>query len=209
VPKLRKKKVCKSSACGKEFEPFQSMQKVCGVSCAIALNSEKAITKRNKEIRKAKRDHYRSSLQWQHKKTQAEFNKMRRLEELLWFLERGKEPECISCGKTKMDWCCGHFKTVGAQSGLRYSPDNTKLQCNRYCNMGLSGNIDGNKTTRGYKQGLRDRFGDDEAERIIEYCETTTAPVKFTCDQLESDRAKYSARSRELMESPLINHYLK
>jgi len=84
----------------------------------------------------------------QHKLTQTVFNKMRVLEEKKWFADRGLEPECISCGK-KMDWCCGHYKTVGAQGVLRYDKDNTKLQCNRNCNMMLSGNINGSKQFRG------------------------------------------------------------
>lgn len=69
-----------------------------------------------------------------------------------------------------MDWCNGHFKTVGSQAALRFDPTNCYLQCNRYCNKGLSGNINGNKNTRGYLAGLLERFGKEESERIIEYC---------------------------------------
>lgn len=147
---------------------------------------------------KTKIEFNRNDIPWQHKQTQPAFNRMRVLEELKWFSDRGLNPTCISCGKENMDWCCGHLKTVGAQSNLRYDRKNTKLQCNRYCNMGLSGNIDGNKTTRGYKQGLLERFGKEEGQSIIDYCETNTAPHKWTCDELESMRAAFSKAAREL-----------
>ncbi len=130
--------------------------------------------------------------------TQAAFNKMRVLEEKLWFTSRGLEPECISCRKKNMDWCCGHFKTRGSQGNLRYDRKNTYLQCNRYCNMGLSGNISGNKNTRGYVQGLRDRFG-DEAEGIIEYCTNNTETKKYTGEELVSLRKEFSKKIKDLL----------
>lgn len=123
---------------------------------------------------------------------------MRVLEELLWFQDNGLEPECISCKKTKMDWCCGHFKTVGAQSGLRYDLNNTFLQCNFYCNQNLSGNIEGNKNTRGFRLGLLERFGEDHGQELIGYCETHTDPRKWEWQELQENRAEYAARIREL-----------
>jgi Cdc6-like AAA superfamily ATPase len=132
--------------------------------------------------------------------TQAVFNKMRKLEEFLWFLEKGVEPYCISCGKTDMDWCCGHFKTVGAQSVLRFDRINTYLQCNRYCNMALSGNIGGNKTTVGYRAGLVIRFGELEGGKIISYCEEKTAPIKITGPELIDMRKGFNIKIKELKE---------
>ncbi|UKH48609.1 hypothetical protein [Vibrio phage vB_ValP_FGH] len=156
--------------------------------------------KTEKATRAASRDAKRRDLKWQHKLTQKAFNRMRVLEELLWFKQRGLEPECISCGRPLGgdQWCCGHFKTRGAQSGLRYDPKNTYIQHNHRCNMNLSGDIDGTKTTRGYKQGLKDRFGEEEGQAIIDYCESNTAPVKWSWEELEKNRALYNARIREL-----------
>jgi len=130
--------------------------------------------------------------------TQKSFNRLRVLQEKKWFADRSLEPECISCKKKNMDWCCGHFKTVGAQGVLRYAQENTYLQCNRYCNMGLSGNISGNKTTRGYIQGLHDRFGTVEASRIIEYCEVSTQVKKWTGAELSELRKSFNEQIREL-----------
>lgn len=153
-----------------------------------------------KATRAASRDAKRKDLKWQHKLTQKSFNRMRVLEEMLWFKQRGLEPECISCGRPigGDQWCCGHFKTRGAQSGLRYDPKNTYLQHNHRCNMNLSGDIEGTKTTRGYKQGLKDRFGEEEGQAIIDYCESNTAPVKWSWEELEKMRADFNARIREL-----------
>lgn len=173
---------------------------------ARAKVAEKAQRMRNKAIKAEKSKHIkqkksfkRNDVSHQHKLTQPVFNRMRVLEEMEWFKSKGQEPECISCGKTKMDWCCGHLKTVGAQGGLRYDPKNTMLQCNRYCNMGLSGNINGNKTTRGYLQGVIDRYGSEEAQRRFDYLEDRShKTVRYTGEQLVEIRKRFNAGIREL-----------
>lgn len=194
-------KRCKT--CKKTFTPMNSLQPTCSPVCAIAFTKTKQgkahVDKaREREHTDKKRAFNKTDIPKQLKLTQKAFNKMRVLEELLWFKSRGIEPECISCGKTNMDWCCGHFKSVGAQSTLRFNPRNTFLQCNRYCNMGLSANIEGNKTTRGYKQGLRDRFGDTEGGFILAYCEQHTGIINWTGDMLKEMRAGFNKRIREL-----------
>lgn len=156
--------------------------------------TKKVSDKKHKE-RKAKFD--LNDIPKQHKLTQTVFNRLRVLQELKWFEDRSLEPECISCGK-KEDFCCGHFKTRGSQGNLRYDVRNTFLQCNRYCNMGLSGNISGNKNTRGYIQGLLDRFGKEDAESIIEYCETSTQVKKWTGEELSDLRKKLNKQIKEL-----------
>ena len=161
----------------------------------------KHVEKQRKEHRKAKRDNDRTNLNWQHEKTQKAFNKMRRLEEFKWFADRGLEPVCISCSRELGgdQWCAGHYKTRGAQSGLRYDPMNVYLQHNVHCNRELSGDIAGTKTTHGYKKGLIIRFGDEEGQRIIDYCERNTDTVKWCWQELEEMRSEYACNSRELM----------
>lgn len=153
-----------------------------------------------KKARAGVRDLNRRDLRWQHKQTQKTFNRMRVLQELLWFKEMDLEPTCISCGSPKGNdsWCCGHFKTVGAQGGLRYDPRNTALQHNQRCNMRLSGDIAGTKTTHGYRQGIINRFGQAEGRARIDYCESRTSPVKWLCDQLEDMRKEFSAEIRRI-----------
>jgi len=161
---------------------------------------KKAAAKRkaDKQSSKELRDFNRKDVRWQHKLTQKAFNRMRVLEEMKWFSDRGLEPTCISCNKPNMDWCCGHLKTVGAHGSLRYNRYNTKLQCNRYCNKGLSGNINGNKNTRGYMQGIIERFGYEIGGDIIDCCDQDTMPRKWQWEELEQMRAEFNKRIREL-----------
>jgi hypothetical protein len=177
----------------------------CSMECLsewLQANQEKERKKRLARIERTHKDQKRvvkkNDIKRQHRLTQIAFNRMRVLEEKLWFKERGLEPTCISCGKPNMDWCCGHFKTRKAQGNLRYDRKNTFLQCNYYCNRNLSGNIEGNKTTRGYKVGLVERFGEQEGKAIISYCESRTEAKKWTCDELESMRKEFNAKIREL-----------
>lgn len=138
-----------------------------------------------------------SDTKLQHDLTQKSFNKLRVLQEKKWFKDNNQAPTCISCGKENMDWCCGHFKSRGAQGNLRYDEKNTYLQCNRYCNMALSGNIAGNKTTRGYAAGLFVRFG-EAAQGIIDYCESNTAVKKWTGEELQQMRKEFNLQIKLL-----------
>ena len=143
-----------------------------------------------------------SDTKWQHTQTQKAFNKLRKLQEIKWFHDRSLEPECISCGKTNMDWCNGHFKTVGSQGALRYDPMNSYLQCNRYCNMALSGNINGNKNTRGYLNGLVARFGSVAAKEIIDYCEKDRIK-SWSCAELIEMRKLFNSEIKTLNQEGL------
>lgn len=199
-----KRKRCKQ--CGALYEPKSSLQVACSPKCAIEYTKDKEQRKSviktasesdRREVKQKIAKVKANDISWQHSQTQRVFNRMRVLQEKLWFKERGLEPECISCGKTKMDWCCGHFKTRGSQRELAYDPLNTYLQCNRYCNSALSGNINGNKTTRGYIQGLKDRFGEEEAKRILDYLEQKTVK-KWTCEELDQMRKEFNEEIRRL-----------
>lgn len=152
---------------------------------------------REDKNKKEKKEFNTNDIPKQLKLTQKSFNKLRVLQELEWFNSRGIEPYCISCGKTHMDWCCGHYKTVGSQGRLRFDEKNTYLQCNRYCNMALSGNIAGSKTTRGYTAGLFVRFG-EAAQSIIDHCESNTAVKKWKGAELQSLRSALNKRIIEL-----------
>lgn len=155
---------------------------------------------KSKEAKRKKREYYQQDVKWQHKQTQIVFNKMRVMQEKLHYLRQGLEPICISCSKPLGgdQWCCGHFKTVGAQGRLRYDPKNTHLQHNHYCNMNLSGDIAGTKNTHGYKEGLLLRYGEKEGREVIDYCESNQSPYKWTCEELEQLRKECNAEIRKL-----------
>lgn len=186
---LKITKVCLNAACVLDWAQ--------GVKAKDLKKKEREDKKINAQ---KKRDFYSKDLPYQLKLCQKVFNRLRVLQELKWFADRGLEPVCISCGKPKGgdNWCCGHFKTVGAQSGLRFDKLNTYLQHNRHCNMALSGDIYGTKNTMGYIAGLKYRFGDDAGQAIIDYCETNTETRKWTCDELIAMRKEWNKQIREL-----------
>lgn len=200
--------------CHKEYQPRESLIKTpkglfCSYGLAIEWANEqtsrrikrennKAKQVRVKEIkvnRKAVIELNRKSLKWQHKQTQPVFNKLRRLQEFKWFSDRGLEPVCISCGKPlgNDQWCNGHLKTVGSNGRLRYDFKNSYLQHNYRCNQQRSGDIDG------YKKGLFARFGEVEAQEIINYCETNNKPIKRTWQDLEELRKEFNKLIKDLL----------
>ena len=198
MAKTKACKFCKKKS-DKESGVMVNMSFFCNFKCAaqhgikLSLASKKRQSANKDKAHKDRKKAFRlSDTNHQHKLTQAVFNKLRVIQEKKWFSDRGLEPVCISCDKPNMDWCCGHFKSRGSQGNLRYDESNTFLQCNRYCNMALSGNISGNKTTRGYIQGLHDRFGNEKAKEIIDYCESNKQTKKWTGEELAEMRAEFN-----------------
>ncbi len=158
--------------------------------------ADKSKSKKQKEFNAETRRRkvaLKSDTEWKNE-AQDLFNKMRRLEEILWFKERGIEPYCISCQLPlgNDQWCCGHFKTRKARSDLSFDRRNTFLQHNVRCNKNLSGDI------AGYKIGLAFRFGDEEAKQIIEYCEVRKETPKRTADDWQAMKKEFSAEIRRL-----------
>lgn len=200
---MPKCKLCRGKCLGRFCSPdhaYQWLSSPEGQKAKDRAAERKAKTK-EREAKAKKAEYYRNQLSWQHKQTQPVFNKMRVLEELKWFADHGLEPECISCGKKSMDWCCGHFKTVGASGSLRYEPWNSSLQCNYYCNQSLSGNLNGTATTRGYINGLHDRYGRVEAQIRLDWLDRHQADVKkWTCEELEEMRKGFNERIRQLQK---------
>lgn len=160
--------------------------------------AEKSKAKKKKEFNAETRrmkNAVKKDSEWRNE-VQDLFNKMRRLEELIWFKERGIEPYCISCQSPlgNDQWACGHFKTRKARSDLAFDRMNTFLQHNVRCNKHLSGDIEG------YKEGLAIRFGVDEAKRIVEYCEVRQETPKRTAEDWQAMKKQFSAEIRRLQK---------
>ena len=172
---------------------FASEQTSKRVKLQIA-KAKQVQANKNKAIKSDLREFNRKSLKWQHKQTQIVFNKLRRLQELKWFSDRGLEPVCISCQKPlgNDQWANGHFKTVGSNGRLRYDFSNSFLQHNMQCNMKKSGDIDG------YKKGLVVRFGEAKAKEIIDYCEKNNSPIKYTWQEIEALRVEFNKKIKKL-----------
>jgi len=127
--KLKKCKICKN-----EFSPFQTTQRVCGVSCSLVHAREKENKKNTAKHQELKREFKLNDIKLRKKTAQAAFNKFIRL--------RDKSLPCISCQRHHSgQYHAGHFKTTGAHSELRFNEDNCHKQCS-VCNNHLSGNIE-------------------------------------------------------------------
>jgi len=128
--------------------------------------------------------------------TQAQslFNKMRRLEELLWFKQQGAEPICISCQKPLGGdiWACGHYKTRGARKDLAFERLNTHLQHNFGCNSNKSGDVEGQRV------GYALRYGSEGAEKILSDLEIVRQTPKRTPDEWMQMKKEYRAEIRRL-----------
>jgi hypothetical protein len=201
-----KKNQC--TGCKKRFIAVDMIKKpvgkFCTIKCMLAYalkppldNAKKVERLRDKEHALRKKVMNDTDLTKQHKLTQDVFNRLRKLQEFKWFADRNIEPYCISCEKTNMDWCCGHYASRGSQGALRYDLKNTYLQCNRACNCSLSANMDGNKHSIGYRLGLLRRFGDAEGMRIIKYC-TRDRIKKWECQELIEMRAAFNVEIKQL-----------
>lgn len=115
--------------------------------------------------------------------TQTEFNRLIRLLDT--------KQGCISCTQSANwngQWHASHYRSVGAQSSLRFNPLNVHKACS-ICNNHLSGNI------RGYREGLLRFYG----QPILDYLEVDRSPIKWAVSELVKMRQEFSAEIRLLL----------
>jgi len=167
--------------CGKEFQPFRPLQRVCSPLCAVNLvNEEKK--KASKRATRELKQKLKSRRDWE-KDAQAAFNKFIRL--------RDHAEPCISCGRHHQgQYHAGHYKTVGSAPELRFEELNCHKQCSP-CNNHLSGNI------IEYRPRLIEKIGLDK----VEWIEGPHEPKKYTIEDLKEIKAKYNKLARELEKS--------
>jgi len=173
-------KRCRNQECKILFEPtYNTLQPCCSIKCAIIwgktdaskVHVKKAIRADTRERKKAFRA---KDKPWWTKKAQVVFNK--------WIRERDKDQPCISCG-TRLDvqYCAGHYKSRGAFPELRFEPKNVFKQCNKNCNLSLSGNI------AEYRRGLILRVGQD----VVDWLEGPHERKHYTIDDLKEIIERY------------------
>lgn len=187
---------CKTRGCGNEFVQHNSLQNRC-FKCMVNIakkrrerDSREAV-RRDKAKHRADKERVKKLSKWR-QEAQDEFNR--------YIRRRDAGQPCISCGNTNpnIQYCAGHFKTRGAYLELAFDERNVHLQCNKRCNMELSGNIYGTKTTHGYIRGLEIKYGKDVAAEIIEYLESHHATKKRSIEDFKLIKEKYRAKAREL-----------
>ena len=170
--------------CGTLYSPRSSFATVCSPRCAgkkvkadraaerVALKARKAALKRIPDLIK---------------EAQKEFN--------AYIRERDKDKPCISCGRplrtsdgaTGGDFDCGHYRSTGSASHLRFHEDNAHGQC-KWCNRHGAGRaVD-------YRLGLVARIGIDRVEAL----EADNTPHKWERDELIAIKEEFKRKRKKL-----------
>jgi len=169
----------KKCRCGAEYVQYSSLQTRCPRCLADKAQkrrekSERKAHRESKEKLKTRGDHAKAA--------QTAFNR--------YIRARDYDLPCISCGTERPDiqYAAGHYFTVGGYPELRYSLLNVNKQCNKNCNMELSGNI------AAYRVGLVEKIG----IKNMEWLESNHPPKKYTIDELKEIKKGFSEWAREL-----------
>lgn len=182
----KKQPKCKNPACRQPFTPMNSMQNVCHYKCGLALA---AIQRARKEAQLAREDRKSARERKERLKTRADYAADAQKAFNAWIRERDAGQPCISCGTTSdVQFCAGHYRTVGACPELRYEPLNVHRQCNKNCNLEKSGNI------VEYRIRLVQKIGADQ----VAWLEGPHEPKRYTIDDLKAITREYRAKVREL-----------
>lgn len=179
-----KPKTCKQ--CGTTFHPARAMQRVCGPVCAGRL-VKKAKKDASAEL-KARKEAIKTTPTLI-KEAQHAFN--------AYIRERDRLRPCICCGRSESmgygvnahGWDCGHYRSTGSASHLRFNEDNAHRQlvlCNRW---GAGRAVD-------YRIGLIARIGLDR----VQVLEENNAVHKWTADELRGIKAEYKAKLKALVQ---------
>jgi hypothetical protein len=176
----------KCAMCPSEFLPRNSMHSVCSQRCATRkVKADKAAKdKAERETVKARREAIQTIPQLI-KAAQREFNH--------WVRIRDADQPCICCGaplgagEVGGAYDCGHYRSTGSASHLRFDERNAhgqRKQCNRW---GAGRAVD-------YRCGLIARIG----LAAVEALEADNTPRKWTREELRDIAATYRAKRREL-----------
>ena len=179
--------------CKGKLDPGQRIHPACidGYAEAQAAKAERAEAKKARAAAKVERAETRrrkEAIKTIHeliKEAQREFN--------AYIRERDATQPCICCGHPLVleavggGFDCGHYRSTGSASHLRFHEDNAHGQrkvCNRY---GAGRAVD-------YRIGLIARIGLERVEAL----ETNNASHKWTREELIAIRDTYKKKLKEL-----------
>jgi hypothetical protein len=172
--------------CGKPFTPqYTSMQIACTLRCAksYAVKEREGKEKAERAVTKARRKAL-ETIPALIKVAQREFNAFIRA--------RDADQPCICCGQPLGEgdvggaFDCGHYRSTGSASHLRFDERNAHAQrkvCNRW---GAGRAVD-------YRIGLVSRIG----LAAVEALETNNEPHKWTREELRQIAATYRQKRKE------------
>ena len=192
APRQRK---CANPACDVKFTP-KIGQKVCCWQCGLAIADQPA---NQKKARMAIDQRERREIKVRKQKVKRRSEYMQEAQDAFnaWIRQRDAGQPCISCGTTAdVQYCAGHYRTVGACPELRFEPLNVHRQCNKNCNLERSGNI------VEYRIRLVKKIGAD----AVAWLEGPHEPKKYTIEDLQQIKAKYRALLRDLKKQQEACH---
>lgn len=207
-----RKRKCRLKSCG-AYRPAADMLTVpagsfCDAAHALQYARENGDKLRQKrvadEAKQARKEARlkraeRTSLDWSY-----QFELTRKAAQVLANRLDAELP-CICCDEPRgrAQFCGGHGKTGAGHPELAVDLCNIHGQRNALCNQHKSGNWSGDKRSKGYRQGLLDRFG----PAMVEYLETDRDRTRLSCQEFIEIRAVYKAEIRRLEreEAPTRN----
>lgn len=178
--------------CRVEFTPVRPMQVACGLDCARELAAKVNAGKRAAQDRAERRA------------DRVKREKMKRIPDLIreaqrefnaYIRARDEGMPCVCCGQplggpaVGGGFDCGHYRSVGSASHLRFDERNAHGQrkwCNRY---GAGRAVD-------YRIGLVARIG----LAAVEALEADNTPHKWTREELIAIKTEYAAKRRALIK---------
>ena len=170
--------------CGKLFNQYNSLVKVCSTECAIKV----AKVKVKKEVSK----------QWQKEKKEIKEKLMTKSDYLniaqkvfnTYIRLRDKDKPCVSCDKPLKpnDINASHYYSVGSSPNLRFNEFNVHNSCIR-CNKELHGNI------AEYSIRLPLRIGKENFEQLIQ---DRNKPSLYSINDVKEIISKYRQKIKEL-----------
>lgn len=197
-------------------EDFIGKKGFCSVDCASEWSAKAARTRLQRDKAKsdrkvagqnkiAKKAANKPMTDAEHKAAQKAFKEkdrpyqwkltVRAAQKLGRLLDKGKG--CISCERPdngEVQFCGGHYRTKGGNPEIALDIRNIMGQCNKKCNRELSGNIYGTKTSRGYRSGIVERYG----EAYLEWLDSYHEPKHYSCHDLIQIRKEYNSEIRRL-----------
>lgn len=173
--------------CSKDFLPkYTTTQQACSLRCAASYAKKQRLASKKQEREKDRKKRKElETIPELIRAAQREFN--------AYIRERDKDKPCICCGRPLGTgdvggaFDCGHYRSTGSASHLRFNEHNAHGQT-KYCNRHGAGRaVD-------YRVGLIARIGREAVEAL----ESDNRIHRWTRDELRSIRDTYRAKVRGL-----------
>lgn len=175
----------KCATCSEPFTPQRMGQIACSPRCAYQTVERKKATKYKLETARRRKEMLDND--------KGHWEKNARIACHMYIRARDRELGCISCGVNKLSvqYAAGHYRPSGVNSALRFDERNIHKQCNRFCNMGLSGNL------IEYRKGLIKKLGAD----VVEWLDNNHETKRWTIDELKEIESHYRKKLKELNDA--------